>query len=113
RLARVLKAPERDSHLLRRTLILGAEAGLSDAVLATRTAAAGGAPLAGAVLAGLTTLEGSVLGALDDVVAYVGEARRDPEEAARRWIALWPAPMWRCSNTASSTPCRAASAHVC
>ncbi|MBD3837213.1 citrate/2-methylcitrate synthase [Brevundimonas sp.] len=92
RLTRGLKVAERDGHLLRRALILGAEAGLSDAVLATRSAAAGGASLAGAALAGLTTLEGSTLCALDDVVAYVGEARRDPEGAARRWIALRGSP---------------------
>lgn len=92
RLMRGFKVSERDGHLIRRALILGAEAGLSDAVLATRSAAAGGAPLAGAVLAGLTTLEGSTLCALDEVAAYVGEARRDPEGAARRWMALRGSP---------------------
>ena len=88
RLARGFKAAERDSHLIRRALVLGADAGLDDAVLATRAAAGGGAPLAGAVLAGATTLGGTPLTEIDDVVAYVGEARRDPTGAARRWIGL-------------------------
>lgn len=88
RLARGFKVVDRDGHLIRRALVLGADAGLDAAVLATRAAAGGGAPLAGAVLAGLTTLSGSALADLDDVVAYVGEARRDPSGAARRWIGL-------------------------
>jgi citrate synthase len=92
RLARGFKVAERDVHLIRRALVLGAEAGMSDAVLATRAAAAGGAPLAGAALAGLATLGGGVLGPLGEVVAYVGEARRDPEGAARRWVGLNGAP---------------------
>lgn len=88
RLARGFKAFERDSHLIRRALVLGADCGLDEAVLATRAAAFGGAPLAGAVLAGITTLSGAHLGELGEVVAYVGEARRDPSGAARRWLAL-------------------------
>ncbi|QFU30382.1 citrate/2-methylcitrate synthase [Brevundimonas sp. Bb-A] len=88
RLARGFKAFERDSHLIRRALVLGADCGLDEAVLATRAAAFGGAPLAGAVLAGITTLSGAPLGELGEVVAYVGEARRDPSGAARRWLAL-------------------------
>ncbi|MFN3779542.1 MAG: citrate/2-methylcitrate synthase [Brevundimonas aurantiaca] len=88
RLARGFKALERDSHLIRRALVLGADCGLDEAVLATRAAAFGGAPLAGAVLAGITTLSGAPLGELGEVVAYVGEARRDPSGAARRWLAL-------------------------
>ncbi|WP_395945273.1 citrate/2-methylcitrate synthase [Brevundimonas sp.] len=88
RLARGFKLVERDSSLIRRALVLGADAGLDEAVLATRAAAGGGAPLAGAVLAGATTLAGPPLSELDDVVAYVGEARRDPAGAARRWIGL-------------------------
>lgn len=92
RLARGFKVSDGDSHLIRRALVLGAEAGLSDAVLAARAAAAGGAPLAAAALAGLATLCGSVLTPLDEVVAYVGEARRDPEGASRRWTALRGSP---------------------
>ncbi len=88
RLARGFKAFERDSHLIRRALVLGADCGLDEAVLATRAAAFGGAPLAGAVLAGITTLSGAPRGELGEVVAYVGEARRDPSGAARRWLAL-------------------------
>ncbi|MFN4069673.1 MAG: citrate synthase, partial [Brevundimonas aurantiaca] len=72
RLARGFKAFERDSHLIRRALVLGADCGLDEAVLATRAAAFGGAPLAGAVLAGITTLSGAPLGELGEVVAYVG-----------------------------------------
>ena len=88
RLARGFKAFERDSHLIRRALVLGADCGLDEAVLATRAAAFGGAPLAGAVLAGITTLSGAPLGELGEVVADGGEARRDPSGAARRWLAL-------------------------
>ncbi len=88
RLARGFKAFERDSPLIRRALVLGADCGLDEAVLATRAAAFGGAPLAGAVLAGISTLSGAPLGELGEVVAYVGEARRDPSGAARRWLAL-------------------------
>lgn len=88
RLARGFKVPEREAHLIRRAVILAADCGLDLAVLATRAAASGGAPLAGAVLAGLTTLAGPPMAELDDVVAYVGEARRDPVGAARRWMGL-------------------------
>lgn len=88
RLARGFKTAERDSHLIRRALVLGAECGLDEAVLAARAAAGGGAPLAGAVMAGVTTLSGRALTEMDEVTAYVGEARRDPDGAARRWIGL-------------------------
>lgn len=88
RLARGFKVAEQHSHLIRRALVLGADAMLDDAVLATRAAADGGAPLAGAALAGATTLAGRSLAEMDDVAAYVSEARRDPSGAARRWIGL-------------------------
>lgn len=88
RLARGFKTAERDSHLIRRALVLGAECGQDEAVLAARAAAGGGAPLAGAVLAGVTTLSGRALTEMDEATAYVGEARRDPAGAARRWIGL-------------------------
>lgn len=87
RLARGFKVMERDSHLLRRALVLGADKGLDAAVLATRAAADGGASLAGAALAGLSTLAGA-LATMADVIAYVSEARRDPTGAAKRWIGL-------------------------
>ncbi len=88
RLARGFKSAERDSHLIRRAMVLGADAVLDDAVLATRAAACGGAPLAGAVMAGVTTLTGRPLAEMEEAAAYVGEARRDPSGAARRWIGL-------------------------
>lgn len=88
RLARGFKAVERDSHLIRRAVVLGADLGLDAAVLATRAAASGGAPLAGAALAGLTTLSGTAMAELEEVVAFVGGARRDPAGAARRWTEL-------------------------
>ena len=87
RLARGFKVVDVQSHLLRRALVLGADKGLDAAVLATRAAADGGASLAGAALAGLSAL-GGTLTAMGDVVAYVSEARRDPTGAAKRWIGL-------------------------
>jgi len=88
RLARGFKVVDRDAHLIRRAVALGADAGLDAAVLAVRTAASGGAPLAGALLAGVTTLAGGPLSRMTEAVAYVSEARRDPVGAARRWIGL-------------------------
>lgn len=85
RLARAWKASERDAHLLRRALVLSADAGLDDAVLATRAAAGGGAALAGAALAGVSTLMGSP--AAREIAAasdYVIAARRDPAAALAR-----------------------------
>lgn len=88
RLARGFKTPDRDAHLIRRAVALGADAGLDAAVLATRAAASGGAPLAGAVLAGMTTLTGATLARMTEAAAYVSEARRDAAGAAQRWIGL-------------------------
>ncbi|NBB65285.1 citrate synthase [Pseudomonas sp. ODNR1LW] len=88
RLARGFRVAERDSHLIRRALVLGAERGMDEAVLAARAAASGGAPLAGAALAGVTTLSGRALADMEEATAYVGEARRDPTGAAQRWIGL-------------------------
>lgn len=79
RLARGWKVMERDTHMLRRALVLAADQGLDAPAIAARAAADGGAPLAGAALAGLTTLYGSALSrAVMRVSAWVVEARRDP-----------------------------------
>ena len=88
RLARGWKVAEREAPLLRRALVLAAEEGLDPAVLATRAAASGGASLAGAALAGLTTLAGSpVMDMLDEATAFIVDARRGAEAAAGRWRA--------------------------
>ncbi len=79
RLGRGWKVMERDAHMLRRALVLAADQGLDAPAVAARAAAGGGAPMAGAALAGLTTLYGSALSR--DVArtsAWVVEARRDP-----------------------------------
>jgi citrate synthase len=79
RLARGWKMVERDAHLLRRALVLCADGRMSAAVLATRTAAAGGASMAGAALAGLTTLAASgLVQRTQAAVLEVIDARRDP-----------------------------------
>ncbi len=85
RLARGWKTIDRDSHMIRRALVLAADDELDPAILAVRAAVGGGAPLAGAALAGITTLVGStVLRDLTDASAWVVEARRGPVEASRR-----------------------------
>jgi len=85
RLARAWKIIDRDSHLIRRALVLAADDELDCAILAVRAAAGGGAPLAGAALAGITTLVGStLLQELTDASNWVVEARRGPVEASRR-----------------------------
>lgn len=78
RLARGWKVAERDQDLLRRALVLAADAPVGDAVVAARAAAAGGAPLAGAALAGLTTLAGCpTASAVEAATAVIVDARRD------------------------------------
>lgn len=85
RLARAWKTIDRDSHMIRRALVLSADDELDSAVLAVRAAAGGGAPIAGAALAGITTLVGSTnLRDLSDASTWVVEARREPVEASRR-----------------------------
>ena len=85
RLARAWKTIDRDSHMIRRALVLAADDELDPAILAVRAAVGGGAPLAGAALAGITTLVGStILQDLTDASAWVVEARRGPVEASRR-----------------------------
>lgn len=85
RLARGWKVLERDAHLIRRALVLSADHELDAAVLASRAAAGGGAPMAGAALAGITTVAGSRLAMeVGSVSAWLFEARRDPATAVRR-----------------------------
>ncbi|MDZ4362938.1 citrate/2-methylcitrate synthase [Brevundimonas sp.] len=85
RLARGWKVLERDAHLIRRALVLSADHDLDAAVLTTRAAAGGGAPMAGAALAGITTLAGSTLAIeVASVSAWLFEARRDPAASVRR-----------------------------
>jgi citrate synthase len=84
RLARGWKLIERDAHVLRRALVLCADGPLDHAVMATRTTAGGGAPVAGAALAGLTTLAASPLvRRTQAAVVFVIEARRDPAAKVR------------------------------
>jgi len=85
RLARGWKVLERDAPLIRRALVLSADQDLDPAILATRAAAGGGAPMAGAAMAGITTLAGSALALeVTSVSAWVFEARRDPAGSVRR-----------------------------
>lgn len=80
RLARGWRMVERDGHLIRRALVLCADGPMSEAVLATRTAASGGAGMAGAALAGLTTLSASPqMRRVQRATAFVVEARRDAQ----------------------------------
>jgi citrate synthase len=80
RLARGWKMIERDAHLLRRALVLCADGRMSAAALATRTAASGGACMAGAALAGLTTLgTAELMRRTQAATAFVVAARRDPQ----------------------------------
>jgi citrate synthase len=79
RLARAWKVVERDSHLIRRALVLAADHELNASVVAARAAASGGATVAGAALAGLATFCGSpALAEVSAASAFVAEARRDP-----------------------------------
>lgn len=84
RLARFWKAPERDAQLIRRALILSADAGMDAAVIATRAAAGGGASPAASALAGLAVLSASrLMGETAAASAWINAARRHPSEAAR------------------------------
>ncbi|HYD26904.1 citrate/2-methylcitrate synthase [Brevundimonas sp.] len=85
RLARAWKVRESDAHLIRRALVLSADAGLDAPALATRAAADGGASPAGAALSGLATLAGSS-GIIDlaRASAWVVAVRRQAADAARR-----------------------------
>ena len=84
RLARFWKAPERDAQLIRRALVLSADAGMDAAVVATRAAAGGGASPAAAALAGLAVLSASrLMSETATASAWVNAARRHPVDAAR------------------------------
>ena len=86
RLGRVWKILERDAPLLRVALVLAADDPSDAGAVATRIAGSGGSSLAGAALAGLTTVSGSVEQARRvKTIAYVQEARRDPVGTAHRW----------------------------
>lgn len=85
RLARAWKAPERDAHLVRRALVLSADAGLDPAVLAVRAAAGGGASPAAAALAGLAVLAASeVMTEMSRATSWIIAVRRQAADAARR-----------------------------
>ncbi|RZJ77905.1 MAG: hypothetical protein EON88_34770 [Brevundimonas sp.] len=88
RLARSWRAPESEGDLIRRAIVLAADTPDGPAITATRAAAAGGAGLAGSLLAGVATLIGAA--SLREVVRasdYVIQARRDPAGAARQAVA--------------------------
>jgi citrate synthase len=90
RLARLWKLDEKDAQLVRRALVLSADSDLAAPVVAARTTASAGAPLAACVLAGLTAQIGPQFGGrLAQVVAYVADSRRsgDPRSAARQRLA--------------------------
>jgi citrate synthase len=85
RLARSWKIPERDGHLVRRALVLAADPGFDPAVLAVRTAAAGGAAPAAAALAGLAVIAASTTVAdMTRAAAWIVAVRRQAFDAARR-----------------------------
>ncbi|RZJ97865.1 MAG: citrate synthase [Brevundimonas sp.] len=84
RLARFWKAPERDARLIRRALVLSADAGMDAAVIATRAAAGGGASPAASALSGLAVLSASrVMTGTATASAWINVARRHPADAAR------------------------------
>jgi len=84
RLARFWKAPERDAQLIRRALVLSADAGMDAAVIATRAVAGGGASPAAAALAGLSVLSASrLMGETATASAWINAARRSPADAVR------------------------------
>jgi citrate synthase len=90
RLARAWKLDERDAALIRRALVLSADAELNGATLAARVTASSGAALAACALSGLAALSGPQYGGrIAQVAAYVGESRRgsDARAAARQRLA--------------------------
>lgn len=87
RLARGWKLIERDADLIRRALVLCADDLAMAPILAARTTAQSGAPLAGAALAGVTALMGSPVMAQTRIAAsWVVQARRNPAQALSRAI---------------------------
>ena len=84
RLARFWKASERDAQLIRRALVLSADAGMDAAVIATRAAAGGGASPAAAALSGLAVLAASrTVGEIASATVWINAARRHPAELTR------------------------------
>lgn len=84
RLARFWKAPERDAQLIRRALVLSADAGMDAAVIATRAAAGGGASPAAAALAGVAVLAASrPVAQAGAASAWIIAARRHPADGLR------------------------------
>jgi citrate synthase len=86
RLARAWKLDEKDTHLLRRALVLAADGEMTAPALAVRLTASTGASLAACAMAGLTAFSGpQYAGRLAQVCAYVAETRRgaDPRSIAR------------------------------
>ena len=87
RLARGWKLIERDADLIRRALVLCADDLALPPLLATRTTAQSGAPLAGAALAGVTALMGSPLMRQTQMASsWVVQARRNPAQSLSRAI---------------------------
>lgn len=85
RLARGWKVRDKDADLMRRALVLAADEPADAAVVTARTAASGGASVAGSALSGLMTFMASPL--MRRVTAaslWVGEVRGDPVAGARR-----------------------------
>ena len=87
RLARGWKLIEWDADLIRRALVLCTDDLAMPPILATRTTAQSGAPLAGAALAGITALLGSpVMTQTHIASSWVVQARRNPAQALARAI---------------------------
>lgn len=95
RLARGWKALERDAHLVRRALVLAAEGPPTPPILAVRAAIAGGAPLAGGALAGLSTFSGArIKREAVEISDWVIDARRDPERLKAADLPGFGDPAW-------------------
>lgn len=85
RLGRGWKVLEREQHAIRRALVLVADHQLDAAALATRVAIGGGASPAAAAMAGVVTLvHGPAVSEVEQCIAHVQAARRDPAGAAGR-----------------------------
>jgi citrate synthase len=90
RLGRLWKLDERGCDLLRRALVLSADAEMNAPTLTARIVASTGAPLAASALSGLAALSGPLYsGRLAQVQAYVAESKRssDARMAARQRLA--------------------------
>jgi len=90
RLARAWRVEGLKADIVRRALVLAVDQELNAASLAVRVAASTGAPLAAAVLAGLSTYSGPLHGGMTAQVAgFIAEARRasDPRAAAMQRLA--------------------------